>query len=86
MCVDGEFTIFFNYTHTGLNRMKIKHVSIHYVPSSGRVISQVLKPTTSGVYSCHRPRGVHCCNVEFLRLGSAEPTVWSSEINSGINT
>jgi ribosomal protein L31 len=42
-------------------KTSLQHVSAPYIPSSGSVISHILKPATNGVCSCHRRYGVRCC-------------------------
>lgn len=36
-------------------KLSLQHVSVHYLPSSGSVNSQVLKPSTISFRSFHRP-------------------------------
>jgi hypothetical protein len=37
--------------HIKTFKVSLPHVSAHYVPSSGSITSQVLKPTITGVYT-----------------------------------
>lgn len=44
-------------------KMSLKHISIYYVPSSGIVMKEVLKPTANSIYSRYCPCCVHCCSL-----------------------